>query len=160
MIAIIAAVTKNGVIGSKGGLPWYIPEDLKRFKSLTTGKTVVMGRKTFESIIQRLGHPLPNRMSVVITKQADYKVPPGVIARRSPEDALRGLSGDVFIIGGGEIYAQTINMADTLYITHVDKEVEGDVCFPPFSTDDWRVAEEEKHDGYRFTVYRRKTDKE
>lgn len=154
MISIIAAVAKNGIIGDKNNLPWYLPEDLKRFKELTTGKTVIMGRKTFESIFARLGKALPNRTNIVITRNKEYKVPEGVVVQSSLEDALRSYGGtDVFIIGGGEIYRQAITLADRLYITHVDKEVAGDVSFPVIDSKNWRRAGEEKHDGYSFAVY-------
>jgi len=157
MISLIAAVAKNGVIGAKNQLPWYLPEDLKRFKELTTGKVVVMGRKTFESIVARLGKPLPNRTNVVITRQTDLKVPEGAVVQSSLEDALHsyGGSGEVFIIGGGEIYRQGIELADRLYITHVDQEVEGDTKFPDIDSKKWRRESEDKHDGYSFAVYKK-----
>lgn len=156
MIALIAAVSKNGVIGDKNNLPWHLPDDLKRFKELTAGKTVIMGRKTFDSIFARLGKALPNRTNVVITRQTDIKMPEGVIVQSSIEDALRSHgSSDIFVIGGGEIYRQTINLADRLYLTHVDKEVEGDTKFPNVDPKKWRLESEEKHDGHSFAVYNR-----
>jgi dihydrofolate reductase len=156
MIAIVAAVAKNGVIGSKNDLPWYLPEDLKRFKQLTTGKTVVMGRKTFESIMNRLKKPLPNRDNVVITRNMEYKVPEGVFVHGDLKTALREHgSADIFIIGGGEIFNQSINLADTLYITHVDKDVEGDVFFPQIDSKKWRLESNEQHEGYGFAMYKR-----
>src|SRR3989338_5759991 len=127
MISIIAAVAKNNVIGSKNALPWYLPEDLKRFKELTSGKTVLMGRKTFESIVARLGKPLPNRTNVVVTRNTEYKVPLGAVVEADIASALREHGqNDIFVIGGGEIYAQTIDLADTLYITHINKDIQGD----------------------------------
>lgn len=156
MIALIAAVAKNGVIGSKNALPWYLPEDLKHFKKVTTGKTVMMGRKTFESILARLGTPLPNRDNVVVTRNKEYQVPAGVFVHTNIKDAMHAHgSADIFVIGGGELYAQTIDLADTLHITHVDKEVEGDVKFPAIDQKKWRLESEEKHEGYSFAVYRR-----
>lgn len=154
MIALIAAVANNGTIGDKNNLPWHLPEDLKRFKELTTGKTVVMGRKTFDSIFSRLGKPLPNRTNVVITRQTSSKMPEGVIVQSSIENALRSYGwGDIFVIGGGEIYRQTIAIADRLYITHVNKDVAGDTQFPAIKTDHWRRTSNEEHDGYSFAVY-------
>lgn len=156
MIALVAAVSKNGVIGNAGELPWHIPEDLKRFKEITTGKVVLMGRKTYESIVNRLGHPLPNRTNVVLTRQSGYGVPEGVCVCRSLEEAFKKFAdADIFVIGGGEIYAQAIGLADTLYITHVEKEVSGDARFPDFSPSDWKLIGEERRDGYRFSVYQR-----
>jgi dihydrofolate reductase len=156
MLTLIAAVAKNGTIGDKNNLPWHLPEDLKRFKELTAGKTVIMGRKTFDSIFARLGKALPNRTNVVITRQTDIKMPEGVIVQSSIEDALRSYGGsDVFVIGGGEIYRQTIDKADKLYITHVEKEVEGDTKFPDINPEKWRLASTEKHDDYSFAIYER-----
>ena len=100
MIALVAAVSKNGVIGDKNDLPWYLPEDLKRFKELTLGHTVVMGRKTYESIIARLHKPLPRRTSIVITRNSEYQVPEGVIISTSLDEALNKFPDkNTFIIG-------------------------------------------------------------
>ncbi|RJQ29521.1 dihydrofolate reductase [Candidatus Parcubacteria bacterium] len=157
MIALVAAVAQNGVIGAKNDLPWYLPEDLKRFRTLTKGKTVLMGRKTFESILKRNGKPLPDRTNVVITRHADYEVAPGVLHFTSIEEAFKSLEGkDVYVIGGGEVFKQTIDKADVLYITHVEKDVEGDVFFPEIKNGDWATAEEELHEGFRFTTYKRR----
>lgn len=157
MIALIAAVAKNGVIGANNDLPWNLPEDLKRFRALTVGKTVIMGRKTFDSIFTRLGKPLPNRTNVVITRQTDIKLPDGVIVQSSIEDALRSHGGsDIFVIGGGEIFRQTIELADTLYITHVHTEVEGDSHFPKIDLKKWKlVSDEAQSGGYSFATYKR-----
>jgi dihydrofolate reductase len=156
-ISIVAAVAKNGVIGAKNDLPWYLPEDLKRFKQLTTGKTVLMGRKTFESILARLGKPLPNRDNVVITRNKEYKVPEGVFTHTDVATALRNHgSADIYVIGGGELFSQTIDKADVLHITHVDKEVEGDVFFPAIDPNKWRLVDEEKHEGYSFATYQKR----
>ena len=116
-----------------------------------------MGRKTFDSIFTRLGKPLPNRTNVVITRQADIKMPDGVIVQSSVEDALRSYGGsDIFVIGGGEIFRQTIGLADTLYITHVDKEVDGDALFPEIDLKKWRlVSDEPQSGGYSFALYKR-----
>ncbi len=157
-VSIIAAVAKNGVIGKENALPWYLPEDLKRFRNLTSGKTVLMGRKTFESIIARNGKPLPNRKNVVITKQKEYQVPEGVTVYNDIEKALRELKNeDLCIIGGGDIYKQTIDAGDFLYITHVDQEFEGDVYFPEIDASKWKKVLEEKHEGYSFATYERIT---
>ena len=156
MISLIAAVAKNGVIGNKNDLLWYLPEDLKHFKEVTAGKTVIMGRKTFESIFARIKKPLPNRTNVVITRQTNIKLPEGVKVCSTIEDALRSYGGaDIFIIGGGEIYKQTIDKADKLYITHVDGEYHGDARFPEIDGKKWKLQSEEKHDGYSFAIYER-----
>ncbi len=154
MISIVAAVAKNNVIGSKNDLPWYIPEDLKRFKELTTGHTVLMGRKTYESIIKRLGKPLPNRNNIIITRQNNYKAPEGVEAYSSLDDALAAHRDDeIFVIGGAAIFKETLPLADRLYITHIDKEYEGDVYFPEVDYGQFSKVSEEIHAGHTFAEY-------
>ncbi len=160
-ISIIAAVAKNGVIGKENALPWYLPEDLKRFRALTTGKTVLMGRKTFESIMHKLGKPLPNRTNIVITRDKGYQIPitdsssdERVVVYNNLNKAIEDYKDrDLFIIGGGQIYKQTIDLADVLYITHVDQEIDGDVYFPEIDLSKWQKVEEEKHEGFSFTIY-------
>jgi dihydrofolate reductase len=157
MIAIFVAIAKNNVIGSKNDLPWYIPEDLKRFKALTTGHTVVMGRKTYDSIIKRLGKPLPNRKNVVITSQKDFAVPEGVEVFGTLDEAFHAHEKDeiIFAIGGARIFAEALPKADRLYITHVDKEYEGDVYFPEVDWTSFSKVKEEQHDGFSFADYHR-----
>lgn len=156
MIALIAAVAKNGIIGSKNKLPWYIPEDLKRFKDLTNGKTVLMGSRTYESIVGYLGKPLPNRTNIVLAGDANITFPEGVFVYKSIPEALAAHKDkDIFVIGGGMVYKQMIDLADTLYITHVDKEVEGDVSFPAIDPAKWNKVSEEPHEGFSFAVYKK-----
>lgn len=156
MLALIAAVAKNGIIGNKNKLPWNIPEDLKRFKELTNGKQVMMGSRTYESIVGYLGKPLPNRTNIVLASDSDMKFPEGVFVYKSIPEALAAHGDkDIFVIGGGQIYKQTIDLADTLYITHVDQEVEGDVSFPAIDPAKWSKVSEDKHEGYSFAVYKR-----
>lgn len=130
MIKIIVAMSRNRVIGNANTLIWHLPEDLKRFKELTTGNTIVMGRKTYESI----GRPLPNRRSIIITRDTNYQVE-GCEVVNSLEEALLLSNNDCFIIGGGEIYRQALDKADRIYLTHIDKEFEGDTTFPEIK--DW-----------------------
>lgn len=149
-LAIIAAIGKNRVIGKDGKLPWHISEDLKRFKRLTTGHTVLMGRKTFESMSKQL----TNRRNVVISS----KPIPNVETYSSIENALDALADQekVFIIGGGQIYAQLLNRADELYLTLVDEEIDGDAFFPPYEhllNSTFKFVNEELHDGYKFVEY-------
>ncbi len=154
MLSLIVAISKNNCIGKDNKLPWNIPEDLKHFKEITKGKTVMMGRKTFESILGYLGKPLPGRKNIVITRNADYKAPESVEIFSNWEEAVKKYANeDVFVIGGASLYAQTVNSADTLYITHVDKEVDGDTFFPPIDSKKWKVISEKKHKGFRFTIY-------
>ncbi|HXF99279.1 MAG TPA: dihydrofolate reductase [Bacteroidota bacterium] len=152
-LAIIAAIGKNRVIGKAGKLPWHISDDLKRFKRLTMGNTVLMGRKTFES----LGKPLPGRRNVVVTSRTI----PGIETYKSLDAALAALADQerVFVIGGAQIYAQVLERADELYLTFVDGEYEGDVFFPPyehFLGTTYELVHEEHHAGYTFADYRRK----
>lgn len=164
MRTIIAAVSDNGVIGANGTLPWKLPEDLKRFKALTMGHTLVMGRKTFDSI----GRPLPGRTTIVLTRDLEWSTKtctahPGVIAASDMDVALAAAPAgrEIFIIGGGEIYAQTMKLADRLEITHVKAGFEGDVFFPAIDPDVWEVEKREVHFGlpdpqFAFVTYARK----
>jgi len=155
ILTLVAAVARNGVIGRANDLPWDIPEDRKRFKALTVGKVVLMGRKTFESIFSRLGKPLPGRTNVVVTHNPQFRAPEGVRIYRSLEEALEKLRDqpEVCVIGGGEIYRQTMPLADRLEVTHVDQEVRGDVTFPTIDPKVWKKTFEEKHEGYTFATY-------
>jgi dihydrofolate reductase len=149
-LAIIAAIGKNRVIGKDGKLPWHISEDLKRFKRLTTGHTILMGRKTWES----LGRPLTNRRNVVVTS----KPISGVECYPTREAALQALKDQekVFIIGGAQLYAGTIDKADELYLTFVEQESDGDAYFPPYEDllkKKFREIAREKHNGFEFVDY-------
>ena len=156
-ISLVAAVAKNNVIGNENDLPWYLPEDLRRFRKLTMGKTVLMGRKTFESIMKRLGKPLPGRKNVVVTRSVDFEAPASVEIANSLDEALsKYAERDLFVIGGGQIFAQTINKADTLYVTHVNLEVPGDSFFPQIDPAKWKKVQEEKSDNYTFATYNRR----
>lgn len=148
-ISMIAAIASdNRALGLNGRLIYHIPEDLKRFKEITSGHPIIMGRKTFESI----GIPLPNRTNIIITRNQDYFAEDVVIVN-SLEEALRQAQGDdeVFIIGGGEIYKQAIDMADKLYLTIVEGNPEADTFFPDYSQFK-RVVFEEAHqsDGLKY----------
>lgn len=145
-IVIIAAVAKNRVIGKNNQLLWNIPEDMAHFKALTAGHTVIMGRKTWESLPPRF-RPLPGRRNIVISRQKDYPAPGAELAD-SVENALKtaftGTEGSaepaiVFIIGGEQIYRQAIAFADRLELTEVDLSPEGDAWFPDFSADKWQT---------------------
>ncbi|WP_461480608.1 type 3 dihydrofolate reductase [Porticoccus sp.] len=140
-LSLIVAMARNRVIGRDNGLPWHLPEDLKYFKSVTMGKPILMGRKTFESI----GRPLPGRLNIVITRNPEWQHE-GVAVAASLEDALvlaandsaAVAAGEVMVIGGEQIYRSAIEKADRLYITRVDAEVAGDAFFPDFQESDWR----------------------
>ena len=151
-LCLIAAVGKNGEIGKDGALPWRLPEDLKRFKAITTGHAVIMGRKTFDSI----GRALPGRRTIVITRQSDWHHP-DVETVHSLDDALglAGPVGEVFIAGGGEIYAQAMAFAHRLLITEVDQEPAGDVRFPEIDPAQWHETAREERDGFAWVTYER-----
>ena len=135
IVALVAAVAANGVIGRDGDLPWRIPEDLRHFKAVTLGKPVIMGRRTWQSI----GRPLPGRRNIVVTRDAGF-VAAGVETAASLDAAL-AMVGDVaeaMVIGGGEIYAQALPRAGRLYLTEIHEDAEGDVHFPPVDRAAWR----------------------
>ncbi|ANF58895.1 dihydrofolate reductase [Halotalea alkalilenta] len=163
-IAMIAALSRNRVIGVDGKLPWYLPEDLRFFKRMTSGKPLIMGRATFDSI----GRPLPNRLNLVVTRDPGFSHP-GVRVCSSLTDALEAaehqalLDGveELMVIGGGQIYAQALGRASRLYLTEVDVEIEGDTFFPILDANEWEERErvEGSPDGgqpaYRFVTLRR-----
>ena len=142
-VSLIAAVAENGVIGRDGDLPWRLPDDLANFKRLTLGKPVIMGRKTWES----LGRPLPGRHNVVMTRQENYYAP-GASVVASAAAALDLLEGEseVMVIGGSAVYEEFLGRADRIYLTEVDAEVDGDVCFPALDKTAWTEVSSEYHD--------------
>ena len=149
-IFLIAAVARNGVIGAHGKLPWHLPEDLQHFKKLTLGHPVVMGRRTWAS----LGKPLPGRENIVITRQPGFAAPGASIAA-SLEAAIALCAGEglAFVIGGAEIYAAALPLADGLVLTEIDGDYEGDTRFPEWDRKAWRVSQKETHtskEGVRF----------
>jgi dihydrofolate reductase len=138
-ISLIAAMAANRAIGIDGRLPWRLPADLKRFKALTLGHTLVMGRKTHESI----GRPLPGRKTIVVTHRQDY-APPGVQVAHSVDEALaQAGDGEVFVGGGEEIFRQTLDRADRIYLTRIEKDFPGDTFFPEIDESAWRIVEKE-----------------
>jgi len=139
MIKLIVAISKNRVIGDSNKLIWHLPADLKRFKEITGGHSIVMGRKTYESI----GRPLPNRRNIIITRDTSYEVE-GCEIVNSIDEALLLTANDCFVIGGGEIYKQTLNIADQIYMTVVDEEFEGDTTFPELPNF-WYISIKEEH---------------
>ena len=154
-LSLIAAIARNNCIGSHGAIPWHIPEDIKHFKNLTMGKIVLMGRKTWESLPEKW-RPLPNRTNLVITRQDGYVVPVGVEVYHTVDEAVAAHPREeIMVIGGAEIYRQTIDRADTLYITHVEKLVEGDAFFPEINPSIWKPNEKEKHEGYTLVTYKK-----
>ena len=183
-ISIIAAASENNVIGNRGKLPWHLPADLKHFRKLTEGHPVIMGRKTYESILRlRSGHsvgrPLPKRRNIVISRKKGLKLP-GCEVASSLEEALRVVQThlpreapggakwgtptplEVFIIGGGEIYKEAMPLADRIYLTRVHAVFEGDTFFPKIEESEWTEVSREEHEadrenlqGYTFVTYER-----
>lgn len=150
------AVANNSVIGKNNDLPWHFPEDLIHFKKLTLGKTVIMGRKTFESVIKRLGKPLPHRKNVLITRQIDYQPPQGVFVFNDLLLAIQSLSReDIYIIGGAEIFRQALPWCEIAYITYIYDNYEGDAFFPVIDWSTWEKLAEEKHEKFSFITYSR-----
>lgn len=161
--SLLVAMAKNRVIGINNQLPWYLPEDLKHFKSLTMGHAIVMGRKTYESI----GRPLPGRINIIVTRQKSYMIP-GVIVVHSIGHALRVCEEHVdggdesFIIGGEELYRQTLAISQRIYVTEIQSTFEGDAFFPEIDPSEWKEIERQKYSGentenlaYHFVVLER-----
>jgi dihydrofolate reductase len=146
MISIIVATAENGVIGKDNQLLWRLSTDLKQFRTLTTGHSIIMGRKTFESI----GKLLPNRTNIVISRQSNFDFPDGVLKANSLEKAIeiaKNADGneEIFIIGGGNIYKQSLDITDKIYLTAVKTNIEGDAFFPKLNTTDWKETSRISH---------------
>ena len=156
LISLIAAMASNRVIGQKGDIPWKIPGEQKMFKEITMGHTVIMGRKTYES----LGRPLPGRTNIVITRQIDYQVPGGIIAH-DLDGALAACSqeeNEAFICGGGQLYHLALPVADKIYLTVLPREIAGDTYFPEISEAEFEMTKSERIEGvepYSFYIYER-----
>ena len=154
-VVLVVAIADNGVIGADGDIPWKIPEDMQHFRRVTTGNTVVMGRRTYESI----GRPLPNRTNVVITRQPDWTAE-GVVVAHTVDEALRlaqDLDGDVHVIGGAQIYEAAFPHADAQVITEVHQAPDGDTFYPAFDRHEWAESRREAHEGYDFVWLERQT---
>lgn len=165
MVSLLVAYANNRVIGKDNDLPWHLPADLRRFKELTTEQTVIMGRKTFDSIIARNGKPLPNRTNVVVTRDTGFNYP-GVAAAHSLPEALAVVAPneEAFIIGGAQIFEQALPLADRIYATEVGAEINGDVFFPPLG-DGWTAISREHYSPgekniyhYSYVTYQRTND--
>ena len=166
IISFVVAVSENGVIGRDNGMPWRLSTDLQRFKKLTLGKPVVMGRKTWES----LGRPLPNRTNIVITRDANYTAEGALVVPSIDEALIAGEEAalaagvdEICIIGGAQIYAQAMDKATHLHVTHIDASIDGDAFFGPIDPQDWKVTSEEhvpagEKDNYatRYVIYEKR----
>jgi dihydrofolate reductase len=142
-ISFVVAVSRNGVIGRDGGLPWHVLTDLRRFKAITMGKPVIMGRKTWESLPKK---PLPGRPNIVITRQKNYGTEGAIVVSDIPSAlAAAGQVEEVCVIGGGEIFDMFLAQTDRIYLTEVDIEVDGDTFFPPIDPAQWTETAREIH---------------
>lgn len=157
-LALIVAIAKDGVIGINNTLPWHLPEDLKRFRALTMGHHIIMGRKTYDS----LGRLLPGRTTVIVTRNREYQVEGALIAH-SLQDAIALCKNDdeVFLIGGAELYQAGLALADKLYITEIDLDVTGDAHFPQIPHSQWQQVAREAHISekglkFNYVTYQRK----
>lgn len=159
-LSLIVAMAKNRTIGINNTLPWRCPEDLKHFKALTLGHHMIMGRKTFDSI----GKALPGRTTVIVTRNKNLSIE-GCLIAHSLQEAINACAGDeeMFIVGGAELYAQSLNIADTLYVTEIQQAVHGDAHFPEFDQSEWQATSREIRAQelpqpleYHFVTYRRK----
>ncbi len=149
-VSLIVAMAQNRVIGIKNDLPWHIPADLKRFKALTVGKPVIMGRKTFDSIYDRIKKPLPDRPNIVVSRAGFSH--DGVDVYPDLQTAVNETKDkypdtEIMVIGGASIYEQILPFADRIYLTVIEKDYEGDAWFTELSMEDWKTTSEEKHEG-------------
>jgi dihydrofolate reductase len=155
VVALVVAHSANRVIGRDGGLPWHLPGDLRRFRELTTGHAVVMGRRTYDSLPDAF-RPLPGRRNVVLSADPAYRADGAEVVR----DLGAALAGRCFVIGGGAVYAQALPHAQRVYATELEAEIDGDTFFPPLPAGEWRCVERgdriiERGHAYRFTVHDR-----
>jgi dihydrofolate reductase len=157
-VVIVAAIAANGVIGRDGGMPWHHPEDLRQFKQLTTGHPVVMGRRTYESIINRIDGPLPDRTNVVLSR-SELALPNGVIHADSVDAAIQAAAAHdsvVYVVGGATVYEAFLPDADRLVLSELDAAHEGDTYFPEFDRDAWVTVDREEYDAFDVVTYERK----
>jgi dihydrofolate reductase len=153
-VTLVAAVAANGVIGKDGALPWHLPDDLRHFKRLTRGHVLVMGRRTFDSI----GRPLPDRTTIVVTRQRQWRAEGVQTAADVPEALAQAaqLDGQVFVAGGQEIFREALPVADQMVISKVDARPDGDTVFPPVDWAAWQEVSREPMDGFEVVTYRRR----
>lgn len=161
-VVLVAAVAANGVIGAGGELPWHYPEDLRHFKETTTGHPVVVGRRTYESIVDRLGGPLPGRTNVVLSTR-DLDLPEGAVQARSVGEALEvareAAGGDrAFVAGGASVYEQFLPRADRMILTELDEAFDGDTYFPEWDRDEWVEVDRDEQEALAFVEYERREE--
>ena len=162
-IALIAAVAENRVIGHEKEMPWHFGEDLQRFKRLTTGHPVVLGRRTYETVVEALGEPFPGRTSVVLTSQS-LELPPAAVVANSVAEAIELAAADasergvdtVYVAGGGRVYDQFLSHATRLVLTEIHDTYAGDTRFPTWDGDEWVEVDREEHEAFDFATYERR----
>ena len=159
-VALVAAVAENGVIGADGEMPWHYPADLAHFKELTVGHPVILGRRTFEAIRNRLGGPLPDRLNVVLSR-SDPDLPAGAVLAGSTDEALEEAaatgSSVAYVVGGATVYEQFLPMADRLYLTEIPESPDGDTTFPDWDPSEWTLTERETAGDLTFLTYERRS---
>jgi dihydrofolate reductase len=156
IISLVVAAADNNVIGLNNAMPWHIPEDFKHFKTVTMGKPCIMGRKTFESILVQLGKPLPGRVNIVVSRK-NYQHERALTCRDIAEaidQAAKTETDEICIIGGAQIYAQAIELADKIHLTRVHQSPEGDAFFPELGSA-WREESRDDREGFSFLTYTR-----
>ena len=160
ILTLIAAVARNGVIGVDNRLPWHLPADLRHFRALTLGRTVIMGRKTWESLPAKF-RPLPGRQNIVVTRNSGYRTEGAVVVTSLPAAFAASQSDEAFVIGGAELYTTSLPLADRLQLTEIDAAFDGDTHFPAINPREWRETAREAHrddagPGYAFVTYERR----
>jgi dihydrofolate reductase len=157
-VTLVAAVARNAVIGSGGAIPWRLPGEQRQFKELTLGHVLVMGRRTYDSI----GRPLPGRTTIVVTRQPDWSPPDGLPDRlllagsvREALEIAAGIDDEVYVAGGGQVYADALPLSDAMVISWVDQAPEGDAHFPEVDWTQWREVTRDEFDGWARSTYRR-----
>jgi len=157
-LAIVAAIAENGVIGDDGEMPWHYSADLKRFKELTVGHPVILGRKTYEAIVDRLGEPLPDRLNVVLSTQ-EQTLPDGAEHAESIDEAVEIAAETgaevAYVVGGATVYEQFLPRTDRLYITEIPEKPDGDTTFPEWDRSQWELLEREEAGEIAFLTYER-----
>lgn len=158
-VALVAAVAENGVIGADGGMPWHYPEDLRHFKETTTGHPVIMGRRTYESIAERIDGPLPDRTNVVLSSR-DLDLPDGAVRAADLDEALvlaEETGSDVaYVVGGATVYEQFLDRADQLVLTEIHETPDGDTYFPDWDRDSWTEVDRDDRETLSFVIYERR----
>lgn len=156
IISLVVAAADNNIIGRDNAMPWHIPEDFKHFKDVTMGKPCIMGRKTFESILAQLGKPLPGRVNIIVSRR-NYQHGGALTCKdldEAIEQAVKTGSDEICIIGGAQIYAQALPLADRIHLTRVHQSPEGDASFPALGAE-WKEVSDNPQGGYSFKIYER-----